>query len=77
MMVFKPLIAATVLLTLAGCWNGGNAHIRLGDVSLGQQMIDLKTALEAGAMTQAEYDETKQTLLSINEVCRNTEEDEG
>jgi len=48
----------------------------LGSVSIGQQMIDLKSALEAGAMSQIEYDETKQTLLSINTLCKAAGEDD-
>ncbi len=59
-----------------GCWNKGNEHINLGSVSIGQQMIDLQSALEAGAMTQAEYDQTKQTLLSINTVCEAAREED-
>ena len=50
----------TVMLTLVivistGCWNGENQSIHLGDVSLGQQLIDLKAALDADALTQDEY----------------------
>ena len=36
-----------ISLLLAGCFNGQNTHVRLGDVSLGQQLIDLKRALDA------------------------------
>ena len=72
----KTMLLAGVLCMLSGCWNGGNAHISLGSVSIGQQMMDLKTALESGAMSQAEYDETKRTLLSINAVCKTTDEDD-
>ena len=67
-MIRTALLIALIGM-LSGCWNQGNKHISLGSVSIGQQMIDLQSALEAGAMTQAEYDQTKQTLLSINTVC--------
>jgi hypothetical protein len=60
---------------LSGCWNQGNTHMSLGTVSIGQQMIDLQSALEAGAMSQSEYDQTKQTLLSINSACKATPEE--
>jgi hypothetical protein len=69
-------LASTLLLTLVllgGCWNGGNTSVRLGDVSLGQQLIDLKRALDEGAMTAEEYEQTKQTLLKLNNLCENTE----
>lgn len=68
--------ACTLLLTLVllgGCWNGGNTSVGLGDVSVGQQMIDLKRALDEGAMTAEEYEETKRTLLKLNNLCENTE----
>lgn len=68
------LVAVTCMLS--GCWNRGDTHMSLGSVSIGQQMIDLKSALEAGAMSQIEYDETKQTLLSINTLCKAAGEDD-
>lgn len=72
----RKLILLAVLGLLAGCWNGGNANVRLGDVSLGQQFIDLKRALDAGALTQAEYDQTKAQLLSLAALCETTEQEE-
>ena len=56
------LFVGTALL-MAGCWNGGNTAVSWGDVSVGQQLIDLKLALEAEALTQSEYDEVKEALL--------------
>lgn len=58
---------------LGGCWNqGNNSHIELGDISLGQQLIDLKRALEAEALTPQEYESAKQSLLTLNALCENT-----
>lgn len=54
---------------MAGCWNGGNDNIHLGDVSIGQQMIDLKKALAQDAITQDEYDRLKEGILSIETLC--------
>jgi len=34
--------------------------------TLGQQLIDLKAALDKGAITQAEYDQQKANMLSQN-----------
>ncbi|MCZ6709198.1 MAG: hypothetical protein O7B25_02420 [Gammaproteobacteria bacterium] len=68
-MTTKTALLISVICMLSGCWNQGNTHISLGSVSIGQQMIDLKSALEAGAMSQTEYDQTRATLLSMNTVC--------
>jgi len=74
----KKFVIIICCLALTGCWNGGNTHVSLGDVSLGQQLLDLKSALDGGAISQQEFDETKQTLLALNSLCENTEEeDEG
>ncbi len=73
--MIHPTKAAAVLLTsiaLGGCWNGDNDSINLGNVSIGQQMIDLKKALDSGAVTQEEYGRLKQTLLSLDTVCEKT-----
>jgi hypothetical protein len=75
-MTRKTLLIATILLFSTGCWNGENTSINLGTVSIGQQLIDLKRALDEGAMTQEEYDQTKQTLLKLNSVCQNTDQEE-
>ncbi len=59
-------------LVAVGCWNGENVQVRLGDVSIGRQLIDLKAALDQGAMTKAEYDRVRILLLSLGQVCENT-----
>jgi len=59
-----------VLLLLGGCWNDNRGiAIRLGDVSIGQQLIDLKAALDQGAMTQAEYESVRTRLIELNLAC--------
>ncbi|MEM7019753.1 MAG: hypothetical protein AAF512_20750 [Pseudomonadota bacterium] len=61
------------VIGLSGCWNqGNNSNIKLGDVSLGEQLIDLKRALEAEALTPQEYEAAKQSLLTLNALCENT-----
>lgn len=64
------------VLFVAGCWNGGNTAVSWGDVSVGQQLIDLKLALEAEALTLAEYEEVKEALLSMPALCGTTTDDE-
>lgn len=76
-MHLKTLAIAITLLLVGGCWNGQNTSVNLGSVSLGQQLIDLKRALDEDAMTQEEYEKTKQTLLKLNNLCENTDAEEG
>jgi hypothetical protein len=72
-MICKLLSITLVTIALGGCWNGENVHVTLGDVSLGQQLLDLKSALDQKAITETEYAETKETLLALNSLCENTE----
>jgi hypothetical protein len=60
------LVAA---LGLAGCWNGENVNLRMGDVSLGQQLIDLQRAREAGAIDDEEYQRVRTALVAISALC--------
>lgn len=66
MVLTLPLIL-TLLLT--GCWNGKNTNVRMGDVSIGQQMIDLARALEQGAIDADEHARLKAGLMSLSELC--------
>ena len=77
MNTLRATLPVLVLLGLTGCWNGGNAHVNLGDVSLGTQLLDLQKALESGAITQQEFQETKATLLALNSVCENTQQEDS
>ena len=70
----RRLLLIACLLTM-GCWNGENVHLRLGDVSIGRQLIDLKEAREQGAMTKAEYDKVRILLLSLGQLCENTDDE--
>lgn len=69
----RKLIVLAVLVLLGGCFNGGNSNVHLGDVSLGQQLIDLQRALDEGAITEAEFADAKASLLSLTALCQNTE----
>ncbi len=73
--VSKVTLLACITLGLSGCWNGGNNHVNLGDVSIGQQLIDLKKALELQAITPTEYNDTKAKLLSLGSLCTTTNDD--
>lgn len=71
--LFAVALAAGLL---AGCWNGENIHLRMGDVSMGRQLIDLKAALEQGAITPAEHDRLKMAMMSLDVVCQASDDDE-
>lgn len=72
------LVVMAMLLLLSGCFNTDDSvNVRWGDVSVGQQLMDLKHALDEGAVTAAEYESTKAALLSLAELCNNTQQDES
>ncbi|MFP6814457.1 MAG: hypothetical protein VB949_02145 [Pseudomonadales bacterium] len=76
-MILKCLVIACAAALLSGCGNIDNAQsIRLGDVSVGQQMIDLKRALEEDAITADEHAELKQALMSLSSLCGDGGEDD-
>ena len=63
------LISAAILLALltTGCAIGNKGKLYYNrTTTVGQEMIDLKTALDSGAVTQAEYDTLKAELMKIN-----------
>jgi hypothetical protein len=69
-------LTASLLLTAAGCGNVNKSEIELGDVSLGQQLIDLKRALDEDALSADEYQDAKAMLLSTADICGDNGEDE-
>jgi len=51
---------------LAGCFGGGaEVQQNLTTVSQGQQLTDLKRALDEGAITQDEYNRLQRKILSL------------
>jgi hypothetical protein len=76
-MNLKAGILLVTLASTAGCWNGDNIALRFGDISIGQQLIDLKRALDENVISDAEYEATRQALLRITAVCENQEEEGG
>ena len=67
--MLRTVMLFVVLVTAAGCWNAENRILQLGDISLGQQLIDLKHALDEDALTQDEYDTARAQLLSGADLC--------
>lgn len=74
-MKLRFVVVVLMLLAVGGCWNGGNTHVQFGDVSIGQQLVDLKAAMDDGAITAQEFEAAKATLLALNSLCENTEAD--
>jgi len=63
MKAIAPVAAAAVLaVTLAAC--GSTEVVKAPvNVSVGQQLIDLKKARDSGALTQREYEAQKAALI--------------
>lgn len=65
----RPIALALLLvspLVLAACGGGGaksETAVTNTTISTGQQLIDLKAALDAGAISQEEYDKERQRIL--------------
>jgi hypothetical protein len=50
-------------IALAGCGGGAEVNQHLSTVSQGQQLEDLKKALDQGAIDQDEYEELQSKIL--------------
>jgi hypothetical protein len=62
------LIAALLICAaMAGC-GGGGADVKstVNTTTVGQQLIDLQKALDAGAITKDQYDQQKAKILKGN-----------
>ena len=57
-------VCGLLLLGIAAC-GGGGAEVRseVSTTTTGQQLIDLKKALDSGALTQQEYGKERQKIL--------------
>jgi len=62
-MLFLVSVIA-LMSTLPGC-GGGGAKVQedISTATKGQQLIDLKKALDSGVITQKEYDESRKKIL--------------
>lgn len=74
--MIRAVLLTFVVVFSSGCWNGENQSLHLGDVSLGQQLIDLKRALDEDALTQAEYDTAHALLLSGADLCGSDDDED-
>ena len=52
------------LAVLSGCGGGGaDSETNVRTTTQGQELLDLKAALDSGAITQEEYDEQREKIL--------------
>jgi hypothetical protein len=73
----KLLLPIAVVLLLASCIQENSPrNLRMGDVTLGQQLIDLKLALEADAISETEYETMKANLVNAASMCEAAEQED-
>jgi hypothetical protein len=61
-----PALALALLTSLSGCGSSSKANVTVKGtttVSTGQELLDLKRALEEGAISQRDYDKVRAILL--------------
>jgi uncharacterized lipoprotein YmbA len=58
----KKWISISVIALLAGC--SSTEVVRQLDVTVGQQLIDLKKARDNGALSASEYDSQRRKLIN-------------
>ena len=61
-MVLKTVSAMILLCTLAACSSNEVLRAPL-ELTIGQQLIDLKNAHTSGALNKAEYDQQRRKLI--------------
>jgi hypothetical protein len=61
----RLLCAGALALMLAACGGGGSeSSVHNTTVSKGQQLIDLKRALDSGAISQSDYNTERAKILA-------------
>ena len=60
--VISGMFAALLAVGLAGC-GGGKTVVQTSPQSCGKQLMDLKEALDNGAMNQKEYDRARKKAM--------------
>ena len=61
-----PALALALVASLAACGSSSNATVTVKGtttISTGQELLDLKRALDEGAISQRDYDKVRAILL--------------
>ena len=56
-------LCAIPLFGVVACGGGADVRSEVSTTTTGQQLMDLKKALDSGAMTQKEYDQERKKIL--------------
>lgn len=59
-----PVLMLASFLTLGGCFFHGGTQEHINSPTLGQELTDLKAALDEGAISQQEYQRKKERLIN-------------
>jgi hypothetical protein len=71
----SPLWLLLLILSLTSCVQENNPTIELGDATIGQQLIDLKAALDGDAISEEEYVVVKANLIASSKLSASEEGD--
>lgn len=60
---------ALLVVLIGGCCGGGGSQVQntTKTTTLGQELTDLKKALDSGAITEDQYNKMKQDIISKSE----------
>lgn len=59
-----PVLLLASSLTLGGCYFHGGTQEHINPPTLGQELTELKSALDKGAISEQEYARKKEALIS-------------
>jgi hypothetical protein len=63
--IITALLASVLVFGLAACGGGGaSSATSVTTATTGQQLLDLKNALDSGAITQGEYERQRRKILN-------------
>lgn len=59
----KHSLVIVLLASLLAACGGGGASVQTSSTTKGQELLDLKKALDAGVIDQDEYEDAKETII--------------
>ncbi len=57
-------LCSLLLIGVASCGGGAEVQSRVSTKTVGQELMDLKNAMDSGAMTKDEYEKERAKVLS-------------